>query len=126
MIDFKYAAGFIDADGSIQIHAKKFGNKFAIYPVVSATQLPHRSNLLHDVAEFFELSVHLNGRGLEEVRVSGTKGRRLLEHICKHLVIKQELARYILNLPKFVDETGLKSIKKVIQNLRRNIQHSNH
>lgn len=120
MIDFKYAAGFIDSDGSIQIHAKKFGDKFAIYPVVSISQLPHRSNLLHDVATFFELSVHENKRGLEEIRVSGTKGRRLLEHTCSNLVIKQELARYVLNLPKFVDEVELKSIKKVIQNLRRN------
>lgn len=120
MIDFKYSAGFVDSDGSIQIHAKKFDNKFAIYPVVSITQLPHRSNHLHDIAEFFDLSVHLNARGTEEVRVSGTKGRRYLEHIKNHLVIKQELAEYVLNLPKFVEEPELKAIKKVIQNLRKN------
>lgn len=120
MIDFKYAAGFVDSDGSIQIHAKKFGDKFAIYPVVSISQLPHRSNLLHDVADFFTLSVHSNTRGLEVVRVSGTKGKRLLEHICNHLVLKQELAKYVLGLPKFVGEVELKAIKKVIKNLRRN------
>jgi hypothetical protein len=120
MIDFKYAAGFVDADGSIQIHAKKFDSKFAIYPVVSVTQLPHRSNFLQDVSEFFELSVHRNHRGTDEVRVSGKKGTRFLEHIKNHLVLKQELAEYILNLPQFVNETELKAIKKVIKNLRRN------
>lgn len=120
MIDFKYGAGFVDADGSIQIHAKKFDNKFAIYPVVSISQLPHRSNFLQDIAEFFDLSVHRNSRGTDEIRVSGRKGQRFLEQIKKHLVIKQELAEYILNLPKFVDEKELKAIKKVIKNLRRN------
>lgn len=120
MIDFKYCAGFVDADGSLQIHAKKFDDRFAIYPVVSVSQLPHRSNLLHDIAEFYELSVHENSRGSEEVRVSGSKGRRLLEQISNHLVIKQELAKYILSLPKFVNEAELKGIKKVIQNLRKN------
>ena len=120
MIDFKYAAGFIDADGSIQIHAKKFGDKFAVYPVVSVTQLPHRSNLLHDIAEFYKLSVHSNGRGTDEIRVSGKKGANLLEHTFKHMVLKQELAKYVLSLPKFVNETELKAIKSVIKNLRRN------
>lgn len=120
MIDFKYAAGFIDADGSIQIHAKKFGDKFAIYPVISITQLPHRSNLLHDIAEFYNLSVHRNSRGTDEIRVSGKKGANLLEHTFKHMVLKQELAKYILSLPKFVEEPELKAIKSVIKNLRRN------
>lgn len=126
MIDFKYAAGFVDADGSIQIHAKKFDSGFAVYPVVSISQLAHRSNLLHDVAEFFKLTVHNNVRGSDEVRVSGTKGRRFLEQIKNHLVIKQELAEYILSLPKMVNETELKAIKKVIQNLRRNNTPSKH
>ena len=120
MIDFKYAAGFVDADGSIQIHAKKFGEKFAVYPVVSMTQLPHRSNLLQDISEFYGISVHRNQRGTDEVRVSGKKGANLLEHTAKHMVIKQELARYVLSLPKFVEEPELKAIKTVIKNLRRN------
>lgn len=120
MIDFKYAAGFIDADGSIQIHAKKFGDKFSIYPVVSITQLPHRSNLIHDIADFYGLTVYRNKRGTDEVRISGKKGSNLLEHTAKHMVLKQELARYILDLPKFVEEGELKAIKSVIKNLRRN------
>lgn len=121
MIDFKYSAGFVDADGSIQIHARKNKeNDFSIYPVVSITQLPIRSNLLHDIANYFDLTVHRNSRGTDEIRVSGNKGRRFMEQIVKHLVIKQELARYILNLPRRVDENELKAIKKVIQNLRRN------
>lgn len=120
MIDFKYSAGFVDADGSIQIHAKKFDDKFAIYPVVSLTQLPVRSMLLHELASFYELTVCRNNRGIDEIRISGNKGRRFLEQIKNHLVIKDELAEYILNLPKFVNEVELKSIKKVIQNLRKN------
>jgi hypothetical protein len=120
MIDFKYAAGFIDSDGSIQIHAKKFGEKFAIYPVVSITQLPHRSNLLHDAASFYSVSVHRNQRGADEVRLSGKKGANLLEHTAKHMVLKQDLAKYVLSLPKFVGEVELKAIKSVIKNLRRN------
>jgi hypothetical protein len=120
MIDFKYAAGFVDADGSIQIHAKKFGGRFSIYPVVSMTQLPHRSNLLHDCSKFYDISVHKNLRGVDEIRISGDKGRRFLEAIKNHLVIKKELAEYILDLPKFVNNDQLKAIKKVIKNLRRN------
>lgn len=120
MIDFKYAAGFVDADGSLQIHAKKFDNKFAIYPVVSMSQLPHRSNFLHECAEFYNLSVHRNTRGTDEIRISGNKGRRFIEQIKKHLVIKQELANYILDLPKFVNQNELDAIRKVIQNLRKN------
>lgn len=121
MIDFKYAAGFVDADGSIQIHALKLEeDKFSIYPVVSMTQLPIRSMFLHECAKFYELSVHRNYRGADEIRISGTKGRRFLEQIKNHLVIKQELAEYILNLPQFVRQEELKAIRKVIQNLRRN------
>lgn len=120
MIDYKYTAGFIDSDGSLQIHAKKFGDKFSVYPVVSISQLPHRSNLLHELAEYYDLTVHQNTRGSEEIRISGTKGRRLMEATKNHLVIKQELADYILNLPKFVCEEELKAIKSVIKSLRRN------
>lgn len=120
MIDFKYAAGFIDSDGSLQIHAKKMGDKFSIYPVVSMTQLPFRSQFLYDCAEFYELTVHHNQRGTDEVRISGDKGRRLIEAIKKHLVIKQELAEYILSLPRFVNQEQLDAIRKVIQTLRRN------
>ena len=38
MIDFKYAAGFVDADGSIQIHARKVEGGFHIFPVCSMSQ----------------------------------------------------------------------------------------
>lgn len=120
MIDFKYAAGFVDSDGSIQIHASKAADGFFIYPVVSLSQLPIRSMFLHECAEFYDLSVHRNKRGTDEIRISGDKGRRFLEGTVKHLVIKMELARYILNLPRFVNQTELDAIRKVIQNLRRN------
>lgn len=120
MIDFKYAAGFVDSDGSIQIHASKSGSRFAIYPVVSLSQLPIRSMFLHECADFYNLTVHLNSRGTEEIRISGTKGRRFLEGIKNHLVIKQELARYILDLPQFATQEELDAIRKVIQSLRRN------
>lgn len=120
MIDFKYAAGFVDSDGSLQIHAKKIGDKFSIYPVVSMTQLPFRSAFLKECADFYELTVHRNQRGTDEVRISGDKGRRFMEAIKRHLVIKQELAEYILSLPRFVHQEELDAIRKVIQNLRRN------
>lgn len=120
MIDFKYAAGFVDADGSIQIHASKSGSRFAIYPVVSLSQLPIRSMLLYDCAKFYELTVHRNLRGVDEIRISGNKGRRFLEAIKQHLVIKQELAKYVLDLPPFATQEELDAIRKVIQSLRRN------
>ncbi len=120
MIDFKYAAGFVDSDGSLQIHAKKLDNKFSIYPVVSLSQLPFRSQFLYECAEFYELTVHHNNRGGDEIRVSGDKGRRFMEAIKKHLVIKQELANYILSLPRFVDQQQLDAIRIVINSLRRN------
>lgn len=114
-------AGFIDADGSIQIHAKKFDNIFSIYPVVHLSQKKHRDYNLEELAEFYKLHVsHPKRNDVSEIRISGNKGRRLLEQVVKYLVIKQELARYILQLPKQVQEPELKAIKKVIKNLRRN------
>lgn len=120
MLDFKYLAGFVDADGSLQIHAKKFDTFFSIYPVVSLSQLAWRDYNLREIAAFYELAVHHNKRdGTSEVRVSGDKGRRFMEAIHKHLVIKDELAKYILSLPSRVEEAELKAIKKSINLLRQ-------
>ena len=120
MIDFKYAAGFVDADGSIQIHARKVEGGFHIFPVCSMSQLPYRDHFLRECADFYDLTVHHNERGTSEIRISGDKGRRFIEAIKNHLVIKKELAEYVLSLEGTFTQEQLDAIRLVIKNLRKN------
>lgn len=131
MIDFKYFAGFIDADGSLQAHVQKVKNSggFYIHPVVSLSQKKFRAQNLEEIASFYEVSVCEESRNPDtvEVRISGDKGRRLLEQIKKHLVIKDELAEYLLNLERKVyTQEEVDTIRQIIKSLRKkNISHKN-
>lgn len=120
MLDYKYVAGFVDADGSVLVHVRKREDGlFSIYPKVQIGQLAFRDELLREVADQYKVSVYTkSGTDFNTVELTGRKAVNLLENIKSHLVIKDEVANYILGLPKVVGKEELKLIKKSIKILR--------
>lgn len=124
MLDFKYFAGFVDADGSLTIHCNKTQDgMFRIYPKVHVGQVQRVVDNLKELADFYEVGVGFReANSLHIVELTGNKARRFLEAIKGHLVIKDELAEYILRLPECVGAVELKAIKQVIKSLRKKNQ----
>jgi hypothetical protein len=121
MIDVKYFAGFVDSDGSISIHVQKRDNdRYGLYPKVNIGQLTFRDYNLKELAEVFDVNLrYREDTKLTLIDLTGNKARRFIELIKNHLVIKDELAEYVLTLPKEVNKEELKSIKKVVKSLRK-------
>jgi hypothetical protein len=129
MIDVKYFAGFVDSDGSILIHVQKRDNgRYGLYPKVNIGQLAFRAQNLHELAKHYD--VNLNERKAAEmllIDLVGNKARNFIELIKNHLVIKKDLADYILQIPSEVSKEELDSIKKVVKSLRKkDIPDKNH
>lgn len=124
MIDNKYFAGFVDADGSLGIHIRKRDDGlFSLYPKVQVGQLTFRSSNLEELAKNFNVSVkEKKGTDFSLCDFCGTKARNFIELIKNHLVIKDDLAEYILTIPEVVDATQLKLIKSNIKSLRKKNQ----
>lgn len=125
MIDEKYTAGFVDADGSIGIHPVKLvDGSFRIHAKLQLGQLAKNDQTLRDVAEEYDVAirpkVQPNGAIFHTVDLVGTKATMLLDRIGKHLVIKDELAKYVVSLNgSTVNGPTLKSIKQVVKLLRK-------
>lgn len=121
MLDFKYFAGFIDADGSLGIHVNKAADgSFIIYPKVHLGQVQREVDNLKEFADYYDVEVRYRDvNSLYVVELTGTKAQRCLESVKKHLVIKDELAEYILSLPARATEEELKAYRIVIKNLRK-------
>lgn len=122
MIDTKYFAGFVDSDGSITIHAYKLANNlFKIYPKVNIGQLSFRDHNLKELAEYYNVNVNYrDSADMTLIDLNGTKAVSFLNLIKKHLVIKDELAEYVLNVSdKEVTQDELDSIRLVIKQLRK-------
>lgn len=121
MIDNKYFAGFVDADGSITVHVQKRDNdRYGLYPKVQVGQLTFRSGNLKEIAETYGAGVKEKvGTDFSVVELTGSKAYTFLNLIKNHLVIKDEVCEYILSLPKEVSKEELKAIKRVVQKLRK-------
>lgn len=121
MIDVKYVAGFVDADGSISVHVQKRDNgRYGLYPKVNIGQLSFRDYVLRDIAEEYDVSIYRReSADMSLIDLTGRKAVTFLYLIKNHLVIKDELAEYVLSLPKEVSNEELKQIKKVVKSLRR-------
>jgi hypothetical protein len=121
MIDAKYFAGFVDADGSIGLHIQKRNDdRYGLYPKVQIGQLTYRDFNLKEIASKYEVSLtYKPDAEMSLVNLCGTKAQRFIEMIKEHLVIKDELAEYVLSLPKEVSGEELKAIKKVVKSLRK-------
>lgn len=130
MIDEKYTAGFVDADGSISIHPIKLvDGTYRIHSKVSVGQLEKNNITLLDIAREFDVELHdrvqPNGAAFQQVELTGNKAVLLLNRIKKHLVIKDELANYVANLNgTTVDKETLAAIKRVVKLLRKKDQPS--
>lgn len=122
MLDVKYFAGFVDADGSILLHVQKRGNdRYGLYPKVNIGQLTFRDENLKELSAFFSVNIRYKKEaGMSLIDLVGTKARNFIELIKNHLVIKKELAEYVLTVPNEVSNEELKAIKKVIKSLRKN------
>lgn len=121
MIDVKYFAGFVDADGSLLLHVQKRDNdRYGIYPKVNIGQLTFRDQNLRELAEYFSVNLYYRENAdMTLIDLTGRKAQRFIELIINHLVIKNDLANYLLSLPSEVNKEELKAIKKVIKNLRK-------
>lgn len=122
MIDVKYFAGFIDADGSFNLFVQKLANGlFKIYPKVSLAQLEFRNESLRELAEHYGVAVHtINNGTLTNVSLHCAKAITFINLIKNHLVIKKEVAEYLLSVAgKEVTEEELKAIKSVVKQLRK-------
>ena len=110
MIDAKYFAGFVDADGSILIQPYKLANGlFKVYPKVNIGQLKFRSQNLYELAEFYDVNLfERQDAEMLSIDLNGTKAVSFLTLIKNHLVIKDELAEYVLSVAdKEVTREGL-------------------
>lgn len=122
MIDAKYFAGFVDADGSILIQPYKLANGlFKVYPKVNIGQLKFRSQNLYELAEFYDVNLfERQDAEMLLIDLNGTKAVSFLTLIKNHLVIKDELAEYVLSVAdKEVTQEGLDAIRSVIKLLRK-------
>lgn len=129
MIDAKYFAGFVDADGSLGLHVqKRDNNRYGLYPKVQIGQLTFRDQNLKELADKYGVGLtYKPDAEMSFVSLVGTKARRFIEMIKEHLVIKDELAEYLLTLPNEVSNEELKAIKKVVKGLRKkNFPTKNH
>lgn len=121
MIDFKYFAGFVDADGSISIHVqKRDDDRYGLYPKVQIGQLAFRNDNLKEVADLYNVNLITRKLdGLTLVELTGSKAEMFLNNIKKHLVIKDDVCEYILSLPKEVNRKELSAIKTIVKQLRK-------
>jgi len=121
MIDAKYFAGFVDSDGSISIHVqKRDDDRYGLYPKVNIGQSTFRDYNLRELATTYDVNLrYRKGADLTLIDLTGNKARRFIEIIKGHLVIKDELAEYVLTLPDEVNKQELKAIRKVVKSLRK-------
>lgn len=130
MIDVKYFAGFVDADGSLTIHVQKLANGlFKIYPKVNIGQLTFRDQNLKELAKHYELTLFRREHAdMTLIDLTCRKAFSFISLIKNHLVIKDELAEYILSISgQEVTTEQLKTIKSIIKQLRKkNTPSKNH
>lgn len=130
MIDVKYFAGFVDADGSILIQPYKLSNgMFRVYPKVNVGQLTFRAQNLEELASYYNCNLTIReDASMSLLDLNGSKAESFLMLIKNHLVIKDELAEYVLSVAdKEVTQEELNAIRLVIKQLRKkNIPSKNH
>lgn len=115
MVSEKYLAGFLDADGSIELICPSEKTKW-FYPYVklSWSQKLDRSAILEMILVDYKMRSRVktvDGKQYMEVAISGAQANMLLARISKHLVVKRAYAETVL---AFVDQrlTDLDEIKR--------------
>lgn len=122
MIDVKYFAGFVDSDGSILIQPYKLANGlFKVYPKVNIGQLKFRAQNLVELAEYYKVNLAERPQAdMVLIDLNGTNAVSFINLIKNHLVVKDDLAEYVLGVAgKEVTQEELDSIRLVIKQLRK-------
>lgn len=95
MLSDKYVAGFLDADGSIQVKLKGEAQKPLLS--VSFSQREDQDGVIHQIQEQFGGRIRtkaVKGGRYTELVVNGKAARRLLDRVAKHLVVKRYYAQW--------------------------------
>ena len=120
--NFKYYAGLLDSDGSVDFRAFKSTNgTYNLYTTANLSQAWNRRALLQPVADVFGVEVTRNNNQAR-VMLSGDKAVRFYQQISKHLVIKRELAEWVVSLNK--TNVGAEELK-VIRNQKKKLRADN-
>lgn len=125
MVSEKYLAGFLDADGSIELICPSANTKwFHPYVKLSWSQKESRSRVLEEIAVDYGLrgrTKTVDGCEYMEVYTSGEHANMLLSRIAKFLVIKRAYAdtvmAFVRTKVKTVDEA--QRGKKVVVAVRK-------
>lgn len=115
MITDKYCAGLVDSDGYIGLAVSKVEEGFSVKPRVTIKQRKDRSKVLYDIAAQWEIKVY-DDANTHCIVFSGNKALRFLESIKNHLVIKPDVAEFVLRVTHTVcSEVTLKDIKNALK-----------
>lgn len=115
MITDKYCAGLVDADGYIGLAVSKVEGGFSIHPRVTIKQRKDRSQVLYEIAKQWEIKVY-DDADTHCIVFSNNKARRFLESIKNHLVIKPDVAEFVLRVtPTVCSEETLKDVKNAMK-----------
>lgn len=122
---FKYYAGLADADAYIGMYVNK--NSDGSYTLYSTIKYAFRwdtaRKVLPEICEHFsvtsrEFEKEL-GQNQESVTLIGKKAVRLLEQLKNHLVLKKELAKWVIGINGLkVDENYLQKARGTLRGLR--------
>lgn len=120
MLDYKYYAGLVDADGSVGYAVNKLANnRYVIRPSIEISQKD--ISLLEELSEVYGVKIYTRKEtSVSRVRLVGDKAKHFLENIRKHSVIKQDLIEYVLSNDKtYCDSKEIKVYKKLLKDQRR-------
>ncbi len=122
----KYYAGLLDSDGSITLHVHKTSrNTFFCYPKITFSQITHRNFIFKSFCDYYSVEIcetsrfdKRTGKTYESSSVSltGTKARSFLNEVKQHLVIKKDLAEFLLSI------SGEEVSQEVLNEYRSNIK----
>lgn len=103
----KYLAGFLDADGSIQIQWSKVDRAntdptmMRAYPSLQFSQRTDKDAVLHMIQRDYGgvlTVVERNKESYTNVKITGRPAHMILSRIAKHLVIKRHYAEFVLGI----------------------------
>jgi hypothetical protein len=104
MLSDKYIAGFLDADGSIQIAWRNVDRENSnpdlkrAYLSLEFSQKADQSRVLDLISKRIGGVVAIDFRGYSLLKVFGSQAEQVLSRICKHLVIKRHYAKVCLEI----------------------------
>jgi hypothetical protein len=113
----KYLAGFLDSDGCISFDVRKNSGHYTLRCRVAFKQRQDRADILRLIAHEWGLNLYQDDNS-KMIVFTGTKALRFLEHTKNHLVIKRDIAEFVMSWNgKDVDNP--KPIKDKLKEIRK-------